>query len=83
MKNAKPRGKTPSLIGSTLGKPKRLQVEKRSSCKRCHGTIEGGTECYAIPQLGSGFTSYKRYCDNCFGAILEKTQEDLDSFRSE
>lgn len=80
MKNGKPKGRVPSLIGSTLGTPKRVTVEKKSTCKRCGADLVKGTECYAIPQLGGSFANYKRYCDACFKTILEKTKSDLDQF---
>lgn len=78
MKNEKPKGKVPSLIGGTLGKPRRVLVEKKSECKRCKGSIDAGHNCVAIPQLGGSFTNLKRYCEGCFKAIIEKTKADLD-----
>jgi len=79
MKSNKPKGKTPSLIGSTLGKPRKGLVERESHCKRCDAVISKGIECYEIPQLGGSFSSYKRYCDTCFRSILVQTQADLDA----
>jgi hypothetical protein len=79
MRNNKPRGKTPSLIGSTLGTPRRGLVKGRSHCKRCKVPILKGGECYEIPQLGGSFSNYRRYCDDCFRSILEKTKSDLDA----
>jgi hypothetical protein len=78
MKNGKPRGPVPSLIGSTLGRPRRVVVGKKSTCKRCGEPIIAGQNCVAIPKLGGAFTSLKRYCDGCYKAILEKTKTDLD-----
>jgi hypothetical protein len=78
MKNGKPKGPVPSLIGSTLGKPRRVPVEKKSTCKRCGAPILAGQNCVAIPQLGGSFSNLKRYCEECFKAILEKTKADLD-----
>lgn len=77
MKNGKPRGKTPSLIGGTNGKPKRASVIRRSECGRCGTNIPAGSECIVIPQNGGAFTRDKRFCDNCFKNILVKTEEDL------
>ncbi len=79
MKNGKPKGKVPSLIGSTLGTPRRTVTDGTSKCKRCGGAISKGTECYEIPQLGGSFSSYKRYCAGCFKSILERTKVDLDA----
>jgi hypothetical protein len=79
MKNGKPKGKVPSLIGSTLGTPRKMVTDGTSKCKRCDGPISKGTECYEIPQLGGSFSNYKRYCDGCFKSILERTKADLDA----
>ena len=79
MKSGKPRGKIPSLIGSTLGAPRKTVPDGTSKCKRCEERIPKGTECYEIPQLGGSFSNYKRYCDPCFKSILERTKADLDT----
>jgi hypothetical protein len=79
MTSGKLKGKTPSLIGSTLGTPRKTLVARESQCKRCKRTISKGVECYEIPQLGGSFSNYKRYCDCCFLSILEKTKADLDA----
>jgi hypothetical protein len=81
MKKSKPKGPTPSLIGSTLGSPKRVLVEKKSECNRCRSSIDAGQNCAAIPQLGGSFSSKRRYCEECFKTILEKTQADLDDLK--
>jgi hypothetical protein len=80
MKSGKPKGKVPSLIGSTLGTPRKVLVKRERDCKRCHTPISKGTECYEIPQLGGSFSNYKPYCDDCFRSILIKTKADLDAF---
>lgn len=77
-KSGKPKGPVPSLIGSTLGRPKQVVVEKKCCCKRCGADMEKGTHCFAIPQLGGTFQNYRRYCDACFEAILKKTAADLN-----
>jgi len=78
MKSNKPKGKTPSLIGGTLGAPRKCSVLRVSACNRCKDTISKGTECYEIPQLGGAFSNCKKYCDKCFSEILVKTKADLD-----
>ncbi len=78
MKKNKPRGRTPSLIGGSLGSPRKCIVQKSCACKRCKASIQKGAECYEISQLGGSFSNYKRYCDDCFHSILEKTKTDLD-----
>lgn len=81
MRKAKPRGPTPSLIGGTNGKPKRVRAGKLCECSRCHVTLVKGQECIDIPKLGTGFSASRRVCAECFGDILEKTQSDLDALR--
>lgn len=78
MKKCKPRGKTPSLIGGSLGSPRKCVVQRACDCKRCKATIQKDAECYEIAQLGSSFSSYKRYCDDCFSAIVYETRAVLD-----
>jgi len=78
MKKNKPKGKTPSLIGGSLGIPRKCVVKKACACKRCKISIQKDVECYEISQLGGSFSNYKRYCDVCFSSILEKTKADLD-----
>ena len=78
MKTSKPRGKTPSLIGSSLGRPRKRDVKRKSHCRRCEAEITGGIQCYEIPQLGGTFSNHRPYCDACYRAILEQTKADLD-----
>jgi hypothetical protein len=77
MSAGKPRGPTPSLIGSSNGRPKRVAVGKLSECCRCHCEMVKGQTCIEIPKLGGAYTNPKRYCDKCYKKILEKTNEDL------
>ncbi len=81
MSKAKPRGPTPSLIGGTNGKPKRVKVGRRCECSRCHDTLLKGQGCVDIPKLGTGFATSRRVCEECFEGILDKTQSDLDALR--
>ena len=78
MRKYKPKGKTPSLIGGSLGKPRKCIVQRTSDCKRCKASIQKGAECYEIAQLGGSFSSYKRYCNDCFSAIVYETRTVLD-----
>lgn len=81
MKNSKPKGKTPSLISSSNGKPQRIHVQRKSKCCRCNCDIQVGQDCFGIPKAESGFSSKKRYCKLCFQNIIEQTQKDLDKVR--
>lgn len=78
MSVGKPRGPTPSLIGSSNGRPKRAAVLKLSECCRCHRAMVKGDTCVEIPKLGGAYVTPKRYCDQCYGLILKKTLEDID-----
>jgi len=78
MKSGKPKGKEPSLIGSTLGTPRQATVERKRTCDRCKASLEKGTVCYEIPKLGGTFANYRPYCAACFKRILAKTQDKLN-----
>ena len=77
-KKASPRGPVPSLIGGSNGKPERATAKRKSVCKRCGKEISNGQECIEIPDLNNVFSNRKRFCNDCFKKILEKTQKDLD-----
>src|SRR5579863_4626618 len=68
MKKTMPRGPTPSLIGSTNGRPKRVDVLKKSECSRCHSQFVAGQTCIAIPKLRQAYSTSRRVCDECFKA---------------
>jgi hypothetical protein len=72
-----PKGKTPSLISGSNGKPLAVTAQRRCECSRCHGSISNGDRCFDIPKLGGAFRSTKRYCKVCFGQILEKSKQDI------
>ena len=77
MTKSLPRGKTPSLIGGTNGRPKRANVKALCKCYRCSDNLVKGTPCIEIPKLGQGFSTVRRVCDECFQLILVKTESDL------
>jgi hypothetical protein len=74
----KPRGKTPSLISGSSGKPILVEAGRLRSCTRCKGDILKGVKCFEIPKIGGGFTPKKPYCSDCFSEILQETKSDLD-----
>jgi hypothetical protein len=80
MTKTTPKGRTPSLIGGTNGRPKRVEVKKKSECSRCHVTFVAGQTCIEIPQTGA-YSSARRVCDECFQNILQKTTEDLEAVK--
>lgn len=77
-----PKGKTPSLVGFSNGRPKRVDVVRTSKCVRCDGTIPPGVDCYDIPQKKAGFTRECRHCKDCFQKILEQTQKEVDDLKN-
>lgn len=76
----KPRGKCPSLISGSLGRPKFEVAMRKRTCKRCHSAITAGTKCVSIPVPGS--MGDKTYCCNCLLRIIERSQKDLGGIRS-
>lgn len=76
-----PKGRVPSLIGGTNGRPARIAVQRLSECYRCNDALPAGTSCVAIPQLGGAFANKRRVCDACYQAILKQTSEDLEELR--
>ncbi len=71
----------PSLIGSSNGKPKRVDVLGPSHCSRCKIPLSKGQICIEIPKLGNSFSNPKRYCDECYQSILQKTEQDLEELK--
>lgn len=77
-----PKGKTPSLIGFSNGRPKRVEVLRKSSCTRCNCEILVGADCFDIPKKITGFTRECRYCKDCFKKILQQTNKELDEIKN-
>lgn len=73
----KKRGKTPSLITGSSGKPARVLAKRSRSCNRCSLSISLGVECFEIPKVGGGFSSKKTFCTECFKEILTQTKKDI------
>lgn len=77
-----PKGKTPSLIGSSLGRPEVATAGKRCACSRCEAVIPMGERCYDVPQPSKPFSRTRRFCVPCFKNVLDKTKEDLTEMES-
>lgn len=77
-----PKGPTPSLIGSSLGRPQAASAGKRCDCSRCGGAIAMGERCYDVPQPSQPFSSRRRFCTACFRKVLEKTRRDIAEIES-
>jgi len=76
-----PKGRTPSLIGFSNGRPSRVEVQRKSECSRCGCEILAGAECYNIPKKSAGFTRECRYCKDCYGKVLEQTTKELEALK--
>jgi len=76
---SKPKGKTPSLISGSNGKPNYVIAQRASRCFRCHIEIISQEKCVEIPKLGGPFTQKKRICLNCFRDILRQTKKDIEA----
>ena len=79
---SKPRGKIPTLICGSSGKPSKVTAQKARTCSRCSGSIVKGDECFEIPQVSGGFTNRKTFCTTCFKEVLKQTRQDLENFES-
>lgn len=73
----KKRGKTPSLITGSSGKPTKTVAKRRRSCSRCSFVISLGEACFEVPKVGGGFSNRKTFCMNCFKEILVQTKKDI------
>jgi hypothetical protein len=76
------RGKTPSLIGSSLGRPTKQTCGRNTPCSRCGEGIPKGKDCYDVPQPAKPHSSTRRFCTGCFNTVLEQTSRDLDELRA-
>lgn len=72
-----PKGKTPSLIGSSLGRPSKVTCGRSTPCSRCGQDIAKGQECYDVPQPLEPHSSTRRFCQACFRDVLERTKRDV------
>lgn len=77
-----PKGKTPSLIGSSLGRPKAKTAGRQCSCTRCKAAIRMGDTCYDIPQPSKPFPAPRRFCVACFRLVLQQTNQDLTELQA-
>lgn len=76
------KGKTPSLIGSSLGRPQLATAGKRCNCSRCKGEILMGDTCFDVPQPSKTFSSTRRFCRECFTQVLAQTRKDLSELEA-
>ena len=76
-----PRGRIPSLISSSSGKPRFVTAKKSCSCSRCKKDISSGEVCVEIPKVGGAYTNWKRCCLDCFQTIIEQTDKDFKEIK--
>jgi len=76
------KGKTPSLIGGSLGRPVTTTAGKRSPCSRCDVDILMGEQCYDVPRPAKKFRNTRRFCSACFKAVLGQTRRDLEQLEA-
>ena len=77
------KGKTPSLIGSSLGRPAKKTCGRKTPCSRCGEDITKGADCYDVPQPTKPHSSTRRFCVPCFRGVLEQTGRDLEQLTAE
>ena len=76
------RGRTPSLISGSNGKPSTTFAKQKRACERCGEAILKNQKLFEIPKKNSGFSNKKPYCITCFNEILVQTQNDLNELKS-
>jgi len=73
----KPKGKIPSLLAQSTGKPAAHLCKRKSSCTRCKTHIIMNDNCFTIPKSTAGFTSHKPFCLECVKLIIDQTKKEL------
>lgn len=77
-----PKGKTPSLIGSSLGRPRTDRPGCRTKCTRCEAPVLKGELSYLVPQPKKPHSATRRFCEECFAGVLEQTRQDLEKLEA-
>ena len=75
------RGKIPSLISGSNGKPKLICASKKRTCKRCQSSINAGQKLFEYPKSGNGFSNMQPICLSCFKEIIDQTESDLSKIK--
>lgn len=75
------KGRAPSLVTSSAGKPRIVIAKRKRSCKRCNAAISLATVCIEIPIPGA--MGRKTYCSDCMVEIIAKSKDDLRVFEEE
>lgn len=77
------KGKIPSLLSMTTGKPVPHVSGRKTPCGLCEEPILMGVACFEIPKKGNGFTSRPLHCVPCVKLILEQTKKELEKLIGE
>ncbi len=72
---AKVKGKCPSLITASHGKPQFETAKAKRTCKRCREKIEKNQKCASIPKPNS--MGRQTFCLKCLKKIIEQSRKDL------
>jgi len=79
----KPKGKTPSLLSMSTGKPTLYTCKKKMKCSRCKNEITMGQNCFQIPKMSAGFSSKKPFCIVCTDLIIKQTKTEIHQLENE
>lgn len=73
----KPKGKTPSLLSQSNGKPFKETCNKGRTCNRCDKKIKKNEKFFIMGQKSGGFNHKNPFCTNCMKLIIEQTKKEL------
>ena len=77
------KGRSPSLIAGSNGKPHATSAKKRRKCKRCNEVIVLGDSLFEIPQKSGGFSKKSPFCLDCFNEVIQQTEKDVAALKEE
>lgn len=77
------RGKVPSLLSKGIGRPVKVVVQRKSTCKRCGCALFNGSSCFQISINRNGLSIPRRYCFKCMEEIINQTEKELLLIKSE
>ncbi len=78
----KPKGKTPSLISMSTGKPAVHTCGRATDCDRCGEHVATGASCFQIPKMKNGFTIKPIFCVACVADIVAQTKSDVEALEA-
>ena len=78
----KPKGKTPSLLSCSTGKPVPYVCKRKSNCKRCDAEVHNGDICAQIPKSSGGFMVEKIHCLNCLEEMIKQTKIEISAIEN-